>query len=100
MYYWNRETGDVIDSDYIEQIYSDAREYDAITGECETLDEYINRCMYSNGDGSLYTVREHYEKVKRELNEKLIVARSCGFEEYTEELADLLAEMHSLSKFL
>ena len=92
-YFHNNETDcieslDVIRSDYYE-IFGD---------EYETFDDYLNACMTCN-NGALTPVSVKLQQVKRELNRKLMLAQKYGYDEYAEELADLLEQMDTFSRY-
>lgn len=92
-YYHNNET-DVIES--IDTIRSDY--YEIFGDDYETFGDYLSACMTWN-NGVLTPVSVRLKDVKRRLNEKLMLARKYGYDEYADELADLLEEMDNLSKY-
>ena len=92
-YYHNNET-DVIES--LDTIRTDY--YDMFGEDYETFDEYLNACMTWN-NGALTPVSVRLQSVKRELNRKLMLAQKYGYDEYADELADLLEQMDILSKY-
>ena len=92
-YYHNNET-DAIES--IDTIRSDY--YEIFGDDYETFGDYLSACMTWN-NGALTPVSVRLKDVKRRLNEKLMLARKYGYDEYADELADLLEEMDNLSKY-
>lgn len=92
-YYWNNETDDIENVDTIRSDY-----YEVFGQDYDTFDDYLNACMSWN-NGALVPVPVRLKDVKRRLNEKLMLARKYGYEEYADELADLLAEMDRLSRY-
>ena len=92
-YYYNNEIDAVENVDTIRSDY-----YEVFGDDYETFSDYLNACMAWN-NGALTPVSVRLKDVKRRLNEKLMLARKYGYEEYADELADLLAEMDSLSKY-
>ena len=91
-YYHNNES-DIIES--LDDIRSD---YELFGDEYDTFDDFLNACMASN-NGVLTPVSVRLTTVKRRLNEKLVLAQKYGYDEYADELADLLEEMDTLSKY-
>ena len=65
----------------------------------ETFDDYLNACMASQ-NGVLTDVRYKYNEVKRELNRKLALAQKYEYEEFEDEIIQLLAEMDRLGKYI
>ena len=92
-YYHNNETDTIESLDTIRTDY-----YDLFGDDYETLDDYINACLTIN-NGALTPVSVKLKQVKRELNRKLMLAQKYGYEEYADELADLLEQMDILSKY-
>ena len=92
-YYLNNET-DAIESLYV--IRSDY--YDVFGQDYDTFDDYLTACQWYN-NGALTPVSVELKRVKRELNEKLMLSRKYGYEEYAEELADLLELLDYYGKF-
>lgn len=94
-YYLNNET------DEIESIETVRTDYYNVFGRDDyaTFDEYLTACQWYN-NGALTPVSVELRRVKRELNEKLILARKYGYEEYADELADLLEVMNVYSKYV
>lgn len=91
-YYHNNET-DMIES--LTDIYLD---YEEFAEEYETFEMFLNACLTSN-NGALTPVSVRLQSVKRELNRKLVLAQKYGYEEYADELADLLEQMDILNKY-
>lgn len=92
-YYHNNETDTIEELDTIRTDY-----YDVFGDDYETFDEYINACMTWN-NGALTPVSVRLKSVKRELNRKLALAQKYGYDEYADELADLLEQMDILNKY-
>lgn len=93
-YFHNNET-DAIES--LDTIRSDY--YEIFGDDYETFDEYLNACMTVN-NGALTAVSVKLKQVKRELNRKLMLAYKYGYEEYAEELVDLLEQMNVFGKYV
>lgn len=93
-YFYNSEL-DVIES--LDTIRTDY--YELFGDDYETFDEYLEACMAYN-NGVLTHVSVELKHVKRELNKKLALAQKYGYEEYADELADLLADMDKYSKYV
>lgn len=92
-YYYNSEL-DKVESD--ETIRSDY--YELFGQDYETFDDYLEACMARN-NGVLTPVSVELKRVKRELNEKLMLANKYGYEEYADELAELLELMDYYGKY-
>lgn len=92
-YFHNNETDAIESLDIIRSDY-----YEIFGDEYETFDEYLNACMTSN-NGALTPVSVKLQQVKRELNRKLMLAQKYGYDEYADELADLLEQMDIFSKY-
>ena len=92
-YYHNNETDTIESIDTIRTDY-----YDLFGDDYETFDDYIEACMTYN-NGALTPVSVKLKQVKRELNRKLMLAQKYGYDEYADELADLLEQMDILSKY-
>ena len=91
-YYHNNET------DVIESLDTVRADYELFGDEYDTFDEFLNACMTWN-NGALTPVSVRLTTVKRRLNEKLVLAQKYGYDEYADELADLLEQMDILSKY-
>lgn len=93
-YYWNNETDEVMDLGDIRRDY-----YDVFEDPDElSFDEYLARCMSYN-NGVLRDVSDKYQETKDELNRKLILARKYGYDEYADELVNLLGDLHRYGKY-
>lgn len=92
-YYHNNELDCIESEDTIRQDY-----YDVFGDDYETFDEYLEACMTSN-NGALTPVPVKLAQVKRELNRKLALAQKYGYDEYADELADLLELMDYYGKY-
>lgn len=92
-YFHNNET-DAIES--LDTIRSDY--YEFFGDDYETFDDYLNACMTYN-NGALTAVSVKLKQVKRELNRKLMLAYKYGYDEYAEELIDLLEQMDIYSRY-
>ena len=92
-YYHNNETDVIEELDIIRSDY-----YDVFGDDYETFDDYLNACMTWN-NGALTPVSVRLADVKRELNRKLELARKYGYDEYEEEILDLMEQMNELSKY-
>lgn len=92
-YYHNNETDTIESIDVIRSDY-----YEIFGEDYDTFDDYLNACMTSN-NGALTPVSVKLRQVKRELNRKLILAQKYGYEEYADELADLLEQMDIYSRY-
>lgn len=92
-YYHVNETDAVISIDTLKRDY-----YDVFGEDYETFDDYLNACMYYN-NGELTPIEDKLTQIKRELNRKLALADAYGWDEYADELTELLAEMHRFSKY-
>ena len=97
-FFYESETGAVIDVDSLRTLY-ETTDDELITDTDTTFDEYIERCMSYN-NGTLHTIHEMYEDSKRKLDNLLRMAQKYGYEEYADELAEQLADMHAWSKLL
>ena len=92
-YYHNNETDVIEELDTIRSDY-----YEVFGQDYDTFDDYLNACMTWN-NGALTPVSVRLQDVKRELNRKLMLANKYGYEEYADELADLLEQMDKLNKY-
>lgn len=92
-FYHVNETDEVIST---AELFSDY--YIPFGGDHETFSDYLNACMWYN-DGELTPVEKKLDDVKRELNRKLALADTYGYDEYADELTELLAELHRYSKY-
>ena len=92
-YYYNNETDAVEELDIIRRDY-----YEVFGDDYDTFDEYLNACMSWN-NGALTPVSVRMTAVKNELNRKLALASKYGYDEYADELADLLEQMDLLGKY-
>ena len=92
-YYHNNETDAIEELDYIRSDY-----YEVFGQDYDTFGDYLNACMTWN-NGALTPVSVKLKQVKRELNRKLELARKYSYEEYADELADLLEQMDILSRY-
>ena len=93
IYYWNNETDDIISEDVFRSDY-----YDKFNDDDMTYDEYLARSMTYN-NGVLMDVSDRRAEVKKELDRKLMLARKYGYDEYADELYNLLAELDRLGKY-
>ena len=93
IYYWNNETDDIISEDVFRSEY-----YDKFNDEELTYDEYLARSMTFN-NGVLVDVSDRRAEVKKELDRKLMLAKKYGYDEYADELTNLLAELDRLGKY-
>ena len=92
-FYHNNETDVIEEIDVIRSDY-----YDVFGDDYDTFEDYLNACMTWN-NGALTPVSVKLSAVKRELNRKLELSRKYGYDEYAEELADLLEQMDTLNKY-
>ena len=92
IYYWSNETDDIISEDVFRSDY-----YEQFNDDDMTYDEYLAHSMYFN-NGALYDVTDKYRDAKRALNEKLMLARKYGYDEYADELIDLLEQVDRFGK--
>ena len=92
-YYYNNETDTIESIDYIRTDY-----YNLFGDDYDTLEDYITAAQWYN-NGALTPVSVKLAGVKRELNRKLMLAKKYGYDEYADELADLLEQMDILSKY-
>jgi len=92
-YYFNNETDEIESLDTIRSDY-----YDLFGDDYDSLEDYITACQWYN-NGTLTPVSVRLARVKRELNRKLMLAQKYGYDEYADELADLLEQMDVLSKY-
>ena len=92
-YYHNNETDVIEELDTIRSDY-----YEVFGQDYDTFDDYLTACMTWN-NGALTPVSVRLQDVKRELNRKLMLANKYGYEEYADELADLLEQMDKLNKY-
>ena len=99
-YYYNNETDTIESIDVIRSDYYDlfGEDYDLFGEDYDTLEDYITACQWYN-NGALTPVSIRLQRVKRELNRKLMLAQKYGYDEYADELADLLEQMDILSKY-
>ena len=93
IYYWNNETDEIISEDVFRSDY-----YDKFNDDELTYDEYLARSMTYN-NGVLVDVSDRRAEVKKELDRKLMLAKKYGYDEYADELTDLLAELDRLGKY-
>ena len=93
IYYWNNETDDIISEDVFRSEY-----YDKFNDDDMTYDEYLAHSMTFN-NGVLVDVSDRRAEVKKELDRKLMLAKKYGYDEYADELTDLLAELDRLGKY-
>lgn len=93
IYYWNNETDDIISEDVFRSDY-----YDKFNDDELSYDEYLARSMTYN-NGVLMDVSDRRAEVKKELDRKLMLARKYGYDEYADELYNLLAELDRLGKY-
>ena len=93
MYYHCNETDEIVS---LSQIRSEYSEFGA---EYQSFDDYLSACMWYN-NGALTDVRDKLREVKAELSRKLDLARKYGYDEYSDELANLLADMDRLGKYI
>lgn len=93
-YYWNSEM-DAVES--VESIRADY--YDLFGNDYNSFDEYLSACMYFN-NGVLHDVRDRLKEVKEVLNEKLMLAKKYGMDEYEDEILTLLEDMDKLSRYI
>ena len=100
-YYYETENQSIITEEDIRSIFEDEKssEIRSTYEEDFRFCDYIEHCMHYN-NGTLYTIHERYDDVRNELNRKIKLAEKYGYDEYSDELADLLAEMHTLSKLM
>jgi len=92
-YYFNNETDAIESLDVIRSDY-----YDVFGQGYDTFEDYLTACQWYN-NGALTPVSVELKRVKRELNEKLMLANKYGYEEYSEELAELLELMDYYGKY-
>ena len=92
-YYYNYET------DNIESVETIRRDYfEEFGSDYDSFEDYLQACQTYN-NGVLVPVSVRLDSVKRMLAEKMELARKYGYDEYAEELADLLAQMDTLRKY-
>lgn len=93
-YYHVNETDEIISTDTLRSDY-----YETFADDYQTFDDYVKACMWYN-NGELTPVEDKLTAVKRELNRKLAFADTYGYDEYADELTELLAELHRYSKYV
>ena len=92
-YYHVNETDEIISTDTLRSDY-----YETFENDYQTFDDYVKACMWYN-NGELTPVEDKLTQIKRELNRTLSLADAYGWDEYADELTELLAEMHRFSKY-
>ena len=92
-YYHVNETDEIISADTLRSDY-----YETFENDYQTFGDYLNACMWYN-NGELTPIEKKLDDVKRELTRKLALADTYGYDEYADELTELLAELHRYSKY-
>lgn len=91
-YFYNTENGQIESEETIRTDY-----FDVFGADYETFSDYLSACM-TDQNGVLITLDARLAEVKREWEWTYSEAMAYGYDEYAEELAELLAEIDRLRK--